>query len=421
MHFTTLLGLAAGAQALSTGFNYGATQSDGSTPMLQADYEAMFKRAQQLQGTNGEFTSARLYTNIQAGTTNTYSEAFQAAIDTKTSLLLGIWGSAGQTTVTNELDALTSAISDLGSSFTSLVVAISVGSEDLYRVSPTGIENDSGAGATPDELVSYIQQTKKAISGTALSGATIGHVDTWTAWANSSNDAVIQAVDWLGMDTYPYFENTEANSIDNAKSLFYSAFDATQSAAGGKDVWITETGWPVSGKTSGQAVPSTANAETYWQEIACAIIPKYNVWWYTLDDSIPTTPNPSFGIIGSDLSSAQLYDLSCKANSTATATSSSSATSTGKGAQKTSGHGVGGPYGNSNSTASGYASATGMASGMSTAAASTGYAATATGGSGAASSGAAVPTGVAGTSGAATHGSAMGAAILAVFALVAAY
>jgi glucan endo-1,3-beta-D-glucosidase len=36
-----------------------------------------------------------------------------------------------------------------------------------------------------------------------------------------------------------------------------------------------------------------------------------NVWWYTLQDSSPTTPNPSFGVIGSELTKKPLYDLSC--------------------------------------------------------------------------------------------------------------
>ena len=45
------------------GFNYGATKSDGYTLMLQADYETLFKKAQNLVGTSG-FNSARLYTSI---------------------------------------------------------------------------------------------------------------------------------------------------------------------------------------------------------------------------------------------------------------------------------------------------------------------------------------------------------------------
>lgn len=104
------------------------------------------------------------------------------------------------------------------------------------------MQNDSDVGVGPDVLVNYIQQTKKAISGTSLSGAPIGHVDTWDAWSNGTNSAVAENCDWVGMDTYPYFEYQKDNSIDNAKQLFWDAYDKTKAAAGGKEVWITETG-----------------------------------------------------------------------------------------------------------------------------------------------------------------------------------
>jgi glucan endo-1,3-beta-D-glucosidase len=338
---------------------------------------------------------------IQADTTDDFSQAFQAAIDTKTSLLLGVWCSAGQETVNNEVNALKAAIQQLGDKFTSLVVGISVGSEDLYRVTPTGIQNDAGLGATPDELVSYIKQVKGAISGTALSGTSIGHVDTWTAWQNSSNSAVIDAVDWLGMDTYPYFQTTVQNSIQNGNQTFWDAYDVTQGAGNGKEVWITETGWPVSGKTSGQAVASVQNAETYWQEVGCALFGQYNTWWYTLEDSIPTTPNPSFGILGSNLNSQPLYDLKCK-KQPATNNNSASSTKTG--------------------TAGGHATGT---AGTATAAGGnspvqTGNVATSAGVTATAPSASASATGNSeSTGGASQASSAVGAGILAIFALVA--
>lgn len=403
MRFSTALGLTAsvaGAQAVMQGFNYGATQSDGSTVMEYEDYQSRFARAQNLEGTSG-FTSARLYTMIQGGTTSDPSSAFQAAIDTQTSLLLGVWCSGGQDIVTNEITALQGAIDQLGDKFTSLVVGISVGSEDLYRITPTGIENKAGIGAAPDEIVSYIGQVKKAISGTALSGTSIGHVDTWTAWQNSSNSAVIDAVDWLGMDTYPYFQTTVANSIDTGNQTFWDAYDVTNGAGNGKEVWITETGWPVSGDKSGQAVASVQNAETYWQEVGCALFGKYNTWWYTLEDSIPTTPNPSFGIIASDLNSQPLYDLKCKPQPKTTANTTSSKTGT------AGGHATGTAGGN-HATATGGNSPvqTGGLAGSTGTAASASASASATGDSQS-------------TGGASQASAAVGAGILAIFALVA--
>ncbi|PQE09719.1 glucan endo-13-beta-glucosidase eglC protein [Rutstroemia sp. NJR-2017a BBW] len=326
----TILALAASlstVSAVNQGFNYGATNADGSY-RSQQDFQNAFEAAQSLVGTSG-FTSARLYTMIQGGSsTNEPTSAIQAAIDSDTTLLLGLWASGGQAGMDAEITALKSAIQLYGEKFTSRVVGISVGSEDLYRNSPTGIAAKSGYGANPDDLVHYISQVKTAIAGTGLSGASIGHVDTWTAWVNGSNSAVTAAVDWVGMDAYPYFQSTEANGISEGKSLFNAALAATQSAAGGKDVWITETGWPVTGATEGQGEASTANAKTYWDDVGCPNFGKVNMYWYTLQDqNAGGSVSPSFGIVGSTLSTTPLFDLSCSQSN-----NSSSASSTASGA-----------------------------------------------------------------------------------------
>jgi glucan endo-1,3-beta-D-glucosidase len=79
-------------------------------------------------------------------------------------------------------------------------------------------------------------------------------------------------------------------------------------------------------------VPSTENAKAYWDAVACPNLGVVNTWWFTLQDAAPVTPNPSFGIVGSTLSTTPLYDLSCSnvvssssaaQSSTATGTSSS--------------------------------------------------------------------------------------------------
>jgi glucan endo-1,3-beta-D-glucosidase len=235
-----------------------------------------------------------------------------------------MWASGGDAGFANELAALNSAISLYANSgLGSAVVGISVGSEDLYRNSPTGIAGDDGVGANPDTITGYISQVRSAIAGTVLSSVPVGHVDTWTAWVNSSNDAVIAASDFIGMDAYPYFQNTEDNSISTSYDVFFEAYYNTTAVAGGKPVWVTETGWPVSGPTENLAVPSLANAQTYWDLVACALIGKVNTYWYTLQDAAPVTPSPSFGIVGSTLSTTPLYNLTCPAPGSTTSSSTS--------------------------------------------------------------------------------------------------
>ena len=82
----------------------------------------------------------------------------------------------------------------------------------------------------------------------------------------------------------------------------------------------------MSGATKNQAVPSLANAKTFWDQVGCdKLFGKINTYWYTLQDAYPTTPNPSFGIVGTDLSTTPLFDLSCSGVSSAVPASASQA------------------------------------------------------------------------------------------------
>jgi glucan endo-1,3-beta-D-glucosidase len=319
------------AAAVTKGFNYGSTHGDGSFKSQQ-DYVNEFKTAKGLIGAN-DFNSARLYTMIQGGTTNTPITAIDAAIQEETTLLLGLWASGD--TFDDEIAALKSAISTYGDKFAKLVVGISVGSEDLYRDSPTGIAAQAGIGKGPDTILEYIKTVRSTISGTSLKDAPVGHVDTWTAWANTTNQPVIDACDWLGIDAYPYFQNTDDNDVTNGKSLLQEAMNNVKKNSGDKPIWITETGWPVSGKTENKGVASIQNAKAYWDDVGCNFLfDKINTWWYILQDAEGTTPNPSFGLVGTSLTTKPLFDLTCP---TVTSTTTSPHTSTTSKASGTSG------------------------------------------------------------------------------------
>jgi glucan endo-1,3-beta-D-glucosidase len=177
----TMAAAAGTASAAFQGFNYGSTFTDGSAK-AQSDFENEFNTAAGLQGTDGAFTSARLYTMIQGGTPNEPISAIPAAIKTKTSLLFGLWASGNG--FANEIAALKNTVDQYCDQLDGLVAGISVGSEDLYRISPTGLKNNENPGADPDVLVDYIKQTRNAIKDTCLESVPIGHVDTWTAYAN---------------------------------------------------------------------------------------------------------------------------------------------------------------------------------------------------------------------------------------------
>lgn len=312
------LGLAALAASLTPvlgavfGYNSGAQKPGGVKN--QADYENEFRAAKALQGAPaGGFISVRLFTMLQdenAG--NKPIEAIPAAIATNMRLLLGMWASAGSAKFDRELEALVTAVNRYGDAFVRLVDGISVGSEDLYRNSAS-VEEGSNPGANPQVIVGYIQKVRQRLSSTKLK-APIGHVDTWTAWVNGSNAAVVAACDWVGMDAYPYWQSTALpnNAIEQSPRLFQEALDKTRAASQGKPVWITETGHPVSGRTWGQSVASVENAKRYWNEVGCPRFGREPIWWYKFQGD-QTGAEPNFGITpAGQLTTKPLFDISCK-------------------------------------------------------------------------------------------------------------
>ncbi|RGP66904.1 hypothetical protein FSPOR_6286 [Fusarium sporotrichioides] len=324
--------VAAGALAMGVeaknylGFNSGATLANREAK-FKADFQAEFETAQNLKTSPGDFNAVRLYTNIQAYSEDDPIEAFEAAIDTKTQILLGVWTS-GTDSIDKEISALKKAVEKYGTDLTDLIIGVSVGSEDLYRNSVTGVKNKGGVGVQPDALVDFIDDFRTAFKGTPISKVPLGHVDTWDVWGNATNKPVLDAIDFIGVDEYPYYENDKGNSIDNAAKLFNKAFDATVAASAGKPVWVTETGWPYKGPNWDEAVPSVKNAQKYWQDVGCkSLFNKVPTFWYNLRDSNPD--NKMKFAITENLSTTPLFDLSCdKVDETSSSAESKTKTST---------------------------------------------------------------------------------------------
>ncbi|KXJ95928.1 GPI-anchored cell wall beta-1,3-endoglucanase EglC [Microdochium bolleyi] len=317
---TAAFGLAAtGVEAVDwnyvqkSGFNYGATDNNGRCRTYD-DFRNLMTRARNLPNAPGPFrqATARLYTSIQCGTANTPISAFQAAMDTGTPILVGLWASGGRGNYENELNALLAAERQWGNRFTDLIMGISVGSEDLYRSSPQGVANNAGVGATGAEIEGYIGWLRDWIRNTRLQNKPIGHVDTFTAWELPENQGVARSVDWLGHNGFPYWESNKPNSIDNARANWDAGIAVTNRIANGKRVWVTETGWPHKGPNSGAAVASIENARKYWLDVGCHQFGFRNVFWYTLVDANVDQASISFGITPRD-SANPFYSLQCPA------------------------------------------------------------------------------------------------------------
>jgi glucan endo-1,3-beta-D-glucosidase len=291
---TTLL---SPASAFWKGFNLAANLASGACKS-QSDWESDFRLMASLPG---HFTSARLYASSDC---NTLANAVPAALATGTQLLVGVW-SNDEAHYDAEKAALLSAVQQYGFDW---IVAVSVGSEDLYRVQSQGSTETS-----PQRLAQQIYDVRGMLStvpGYDAGKIQVGHVDTWTAWVDGRNEDVIRACDFVGTNGFPYFQSTQDNSIDNAYGLFWDSVAATRDVVGrvkpGIWVWVTETGWPVKGAQMSQATTSVANAARYWKEVACSAFGGAHTFWYVLSDF---QADPSFGVV--DQNGQPLYDLSC--------------------------------------------------------------------------------------------------------------
>jgi exo-beta-1,3-glucanase (GH17 family) len=288
---TSIATLAALTAVLSTasaywkGFNIGANNPDGSCKTEQ-DWERAFRSMQSLPG---HFTSARLFASSDC---NTLANAVPAALNTGTQLLVGVW-TENTDHYNAEKAALQAAVQAHG---TGWIVSVSVGSEDLYR-------HDTSAST----LAGQINEVRNILSGMGAGGVQVGHVDTWTAWVDPANTAVIQACDFVGMDGYPYYQNSD---INDAYNVFWKSVQDTRNVVNsvkpGTWVWITESGWPVSGQQMGSAVASQSNAQQYWSQVACSAFAQAHTFWFQLQDY---SSNPSFGVI--DANSNPIYNLNC--------------------------------------------------------------------------------------------------------------
>lgn len=285
MRFSVLAALAASVSYTSaywTGFNVAANNIDGSCKTTAQWAEAFNK----LKGLPQHITSVRTYATSDC---NTLANAVPAAISTGTQILVGVWAEDANH-FEAEKQALLNAISAHGKDW---IIAITVGSEDLYR-------KDSN----PNTLANRIYDVRGMVRSVGVN-AEVGHVDTWTAWVDGANEVVLKASDFIGMDGYPYFQNA---AIEDAANVFWQSVQATRDAVNrvspGKWVWVTETGWPVSGPNSGAAVASVQNAQKFWRSVACKAFNEVHLFWYAYQDY---ASSPSFGVF--DSNGNAIYDL----------------------------------------------------------------------------------------------------------------
>lgn len=107
---------------------------------------------------------------------------------------------------------------------------------------------------TEDEIIKHIQNVKQEISNVP-----VGYVDAYYEFVN--HPRICSVCDVILANCYPFWEGYPLeHSLAYLKNMYYQAV----SAAKGKKVIISETGWPNLGSPDRNAVPSYENALTYF-------------------------------------------------------------------------------------------------------------------------------------------------------------
>jgi len=151
--------------------------------------------------------------------------------------MVGAWIGADKEQNNREISALIKLAKD------GLVDIAVVGNEVLMR-------ND----LTETEMVNYIKKVKNALPNTP-----VGYVDAYYQF--HERPRVVEACDVILANCYPFWEGT---NIDQASLYLKQMHAVAKSAAKGKPVIVTETGWPNKGDNTNGAIPSESNAMKYF-------------------------------------------------------------------------------------------------------------------------------------------------------------
>jgi GPH family glycoside/pentoside/hexuronide:cation symporter len=108
-----------------------------------------------------------------------------------------------------------------------------------------------------EEVIEYIKRVKKEVPNVQ-----VGYVDSYFIF--NQHPELIEACDVILINCYPFWEGCD---VDVSPAYTRYMYKMVKDIAKGKEVIITETGWPSDGENRDQAYPSSLNAMKYFINI----------------------------------------------------------------------------------------------------------------------------------------------------------
>jgi exo-beta-1,3-glucanase (GH17 family) len=147
---------------------------------------------------------------------------------------------------------------DVNANETELGNCIAVGQAGLATAAVVGSEVLLRGDLTSAQLIDYMNRFRAAVPGIPVTTA-----DIWSYLLN--NPDVVNASDIVFVNYYPYWEGKD---IGIAVATLNGEDIEMQRTFPGKEIDVSETGWPSCGNTVGNAVPSAENEAFFFLNIA---------------------------------------------------------------------------------------------------------------------------------------------------------
>ena len=151
---------------------------------------------------------------------------------------------------------------------------IKLAKEGLVDIAAVGNEVMYRKDLSEDELLDFIKKVK-----TEIPHVPVGYVDAYYEF--SHRPRITALCDVVLCNCYPFWEGCPfENSLDYMKQMYFQA----KAAANGKEVIITETGWPSQGENLKASIPAENSARDYF----------INTQLWSANDNIPVFYFSSF-------------------------------------------------------------------------------------------------------------------------------